>query len=54
MSNELAAPETNGVTVKLLSTVDLGPEIEGMDGAPTSHAYGDHRAWWRVRPDAQP
>ena len=32
MSNEQAAPETNGVTVKLLSTVDLGPEIEGMEG----------------------
>jgi quercetin dioxygenase-like cupin family protein len=32
MSNEHAAPETKGVTVKLLSTVDLGPEIEGMTG----------------------
>ena len=30
MSNEQAAPETKGVTVKLLATVDLGPEIEGM------------------------
>ncbi len=26
------APETKGVTVKLLATVDLGPEIEGMAG----------------------
>lgn len=26
------APETKGVTVKLLGTVDLGPEIEGMAG----------------------
>jgi quercetin dioxygenase-like cupin family protein len=32
MSDEQAAPETKGVTVRLLSTIDLGPEIEGMDG----------------------
>ena len=32
MSNEQAAPETKGVTVKLLATVDLGPEIDGMEG----------------------
>ena len=32
MSNEQPAPETKGVAVKLLSTVDLGPEIEGMAG----------------------
>jgi quercetin dioxygenase-like cupin family protein len=32
MSNEQAAPETKGVTVKLLATLDLGPEIEGMAG----------------------
>src|SRR6266542_2786989 len=32
MRNEQAAPETKGVTVKLLETVDLGPEIEGMQG----------------------
>ena len=32
MSKEQVAPETKGVTVKLLSTVDLGPEIEGMAG----------------------
>ncbi|HEX3722104.1 MAG TPA: cupin domain-containing protein [Nitrolancea sp.] len=32
MSNEPAAPETNGVAVELLATVDLGPEIEGMTG----------------------
>jgi quercetin dioxygenase-like cupin family protein len=30
MSNQQVAPETKGVTVKLLATVDLGPEIEGM------------------------
>jgi quercetin dioxygenase-like cupin family protein len=32
MSNEKMRPETKGVTVKLLTTVDLGPEIEGMAG----------------------
>jgi quercetin dioxygenase-like cupin family protein len=32
MSNEEAAPETKGVTTKLLASVDLGPEIEGMAG----------------------
>src|SRR5580765_2894743 len=32
MRNEPAAPETRGVTVKLLAAVDLGPEIEGMAG----------------------
>jgi quercetin dioxygenase-like cupin family protein len=32
MSNDQVAPETKGVTVKLLATVDLGPEIEGMAG----------------------
>jgi quercetin dioxygenase-like cupin family protein len=32
MSDEQAAPETNGVAVELLATVDLGPEIDGMDG----------------------
>ena len=32
MGNEQAAPETKGVAVKLLATVDLGPEIEGMAG----------------------
>jgi len=32
MHAERVAPETRGVMVKLLSTVDLGPEIEGMMG----------------------
>jgi quercetin dioxygenase-like cupin family protein len=32
MSNEPAAPETNGVGVEVLATVDLGAEIEGMAG----------------------
>ena len=32
MNDEQVAPETQGVTVKLLATVDLGPEIEGMAG----------------------
>lgn len=31
-TREGPAPETKGVTVKLLGTVDLGPEIEGMAG----------------------
>ncbi len=32
MGNEQAAPETKGVTARVLATVDLGPEIEGMAG----------------------
>ncbi|QQZ44427.1 cupin domain-containing protein [Pseudomonas sp. SK3(2021)] len=32
MSNEQVAPETKGVAVQVLATVDLGPEIEGMAG----------------------
>ncbi len=32
MNNEQEAHETKGVTVKLLTTVDLGLEIEGMTG----------------------
>lgn len=32
MSEQAAAPPTQGVTVELLATVDLGPEIEGMAG----------------------
>jgi quercetin dioxygenase-like cupin family protein len=32
MSDEQVAPEARGVTVELLATVDLGPEIEGMEG----------------------
>ena len=32
MSHKDTAPETQGVTVELLSIVDLGPEIAGMDG----------------------
>ena len=32
MSDGKTAPETKGVAVKVLSTVDLGPEIEGMAG----------------------
>lgn len=31
MSDEPVAPETKGVSVTLLATVELGPEIEGMD-----------------------
>lgn len=32
MSSEDAVPGTRGVTAELLATVDLGPEIEGMEG----------------------
>ncbi|MET4049772.1 cupin [Rhodococcus sp. 1163] len=32
MSEEQLGPETKGVVVELLSTVDLGSEIQGMDG----------------------
>ena len=32
MKNEEAAPATRGVTVKLLSAFDLGPDIEGLAG----------------------
>ena len=32
MGNIQTAPETKGVTVKLLAALDLSPEIEGMAG----------------------
>ena len=32
MRDEQVVPETKGVTIELLSVVDLGPEIEGMTG----------------------
>jgi quercetin dioxygenase-like cupin family protein len=32
MSDDPVEPETRGVTVELLTTVDLGPEIPGMEG----------------------
>lgn len=32
MSNTKASPETKGVKVELLASIDLGPEIEGMAG----------------------
>ncbi len=32
MTEKQAGPETKGVSVDLLATVDLGSEIEGMDG----------------------
>lgn len=32
MNDEVAVPETQGVTSELLATVELGPEIEGMAG----------------------
>lgn len=33
MSNEQNAPETKGVSEKLLAVINLGPEIEGMEGS---------------------
>ncbi len=32
MTDDEVVPETRGVTAQLLTTVDLGPEIEGMEG----------------------
>lgn len=32
MENEQSLPETRGVMVELLSVVDLGPEVKGMEG----------------------
>ena len=32
MSDEQAVPQTKGVSARLLATVDLGPEIDGMAG----------------------
>jgi quercetin dioxygenase-like cupin family protein len=32
MSNDEVSPETNGVAVEVLATVDLAQEMEGMDG----------------------
>jgi quercetin dioxygenase-like cupin family protein len=32
MRDEQAAPETSGVTVRLLAALDLGPEIDGIAG----------------------
>ena len=40
MDNEQVALETKGVTVRLLATVDLGIEIEGMAGHRV-HAAGN-------------
>jgi len=43
-SDAEGAPETRGVAVELLTTVDLGPEIQGMASpaadAPDSQATG--------------
>jgi len=32
MSDHKAVPATKGVATELLATVDLGPEIQGMEG----------------------
>ncbi len=39
MSDEPAAPETNGVAVELLATVDLAREIEGLAGRQLECAW---------------
>ena len=53
MSDEQVEPETKGVAVELLATVDLGPEIQGMR-APAPDANGDHRAGRSLRPGSRP
>ena len=47
--NEEVAPETKGVTAELLTTVDLGSEIEGMAGRPSGPSALTAR-----KPAAQP
>jgi quercetin dioxygenase-like cupin family protein len=32
MNDDVAAPETRGVTTQHLASVDLGPELDGMEG----------------------
>ena len=32
MSDPVVGPQTQGVSVELLASVDLGPEIEGLEG----------------------
>jgi quercetin dioxygenase-like cupin family protein len=32
MNDDVAVPETHGVTSELLASIDLGAEIEGMEG----------------------
>jgi hypothetical protein len=54
MSNEQMAPEMKGVSVKLLATIDLGPEIEGMTGRQLRMHMSDYRAWRSLRPDSRP
>jgi hypothetical protein len=53
MSKEQVAPETKGVTAKLLATVDLGPEIEGMAGRQLRTRMVTF-GWRRLRPDSRP
>jgi hypothetical protein len=42
MRNEQAAPETKGVTVKLLAALDLGPAIEGFTTIKTGRAWSTY------------
>ena len=43
MSDERVVQETKGVTVELLATVDLGPEIPGMAGRQLRMRRVTHR-----------
>lgn len=54
MPHEQQAPETKGVTVKLLSTVDLGPEIDGMTGRQLRMRLVRHSARRRLWSGPQP
>ena len=48
MRNEQAAPETKGVTVKLLAALDLGPEI-GFSRNCCEKPYGGPKTRARSR-----
>ena len=54
MSNDQPAHETKGVSVELLETIDLGPEIEGMAGRQfRMRMVTMQPRWWRrIRADA--
>ena len=50
MSDEQVAPETRGVAVKVLATVDLTGEIEGMAGRQRARSRGALDRWISRRP----
>lgn len=53
MKGEQVAPVTKGVTVKSLSSVDLGPEIEGMAGRELRMRMVTIEPGGRLRPDSR-